>query len=65
MGEGEGSERVLNLDGVLNGGSSMTGELTAMIEPAPEGRLWAFCPETAGAHGHGAQQSTMTLFLGR
>jgi len=28
-------------------------EFTAIIEPAPEGGYWAFCPEVPGANGQG------------
>ncbi len=31
----------------------MTGEFTAIIEEAPEGGYWAFCPEIQGANGQG------------
>ena len=31
----------------------MKGEFTAIIEPAPEGGYWAFCPEVPGANGQG------------
>ena len=31
----------------------MKAELTAIIEPAPEGGFWAFCPEIPGANGQG------------
>jgi predicted RNase H-like HicB family nuclease len=31
----------------------MRGELTAIIEPAPEGGYWAVCPEVPGANGQG------------
>ena len=31
----------------------MKGEFTAIIEPAPEGRVWAICPEVPGAKGQG------------
>jgi predicted RNase H-like HicB family nuclease len=31
----------------------MKGELTAIIEPAPEGGYWAICPEVPGANGQG------------
>uniref|UniRef100_A0A832A245 Type II toxin-antitoxin system HicB family antitoxin n=1 Tax=Desulfacinum infernum TaxID=35837 RepID=A0A832A245_9BACT len=31
----------------------MKGELTAIIEPAPEGGYWAVCPEIPGANGQG------------
>ncbi len=31
----------------------MKGELTAMIEKAPEGGYWAICPEISGANGQG------------
>lgn len=31
----------------------MKAELTAIIEPAPEGGFWAICPEVAGANGQG------------
>lgn len=33
--------------------SAMKGELTAIIEPAPEGGYWAICPEVPGANGQG------------
>lgn len=29
----------------------MKGELTALIERAPEGGFWAHCPEVPGANG--------------
>jgi len=29
----------------------MKAELTAIIEAAPEGGFWAFCPEIPGANG--------------
>ena len=31
----------------------MKGELTAVIEPAPEGGFWAICLEVPGANGQG------------
>lgn len=31
----------------------MKGELTAVIESAPEGGYWAICPEIPGANGQG------------
>lgn len=31
----------------------MKGELTAIIEKAPEGGFWAICPEFPGANGQG------------
>jgi predicted RNase H-like HicB family nuclease len=31
----------------------MHGELTAIIEKAPEGGYWAICPEVPGANGQG------------
>lgn len=31
----------------------MKGELTAIIEKAPEGDFWAICPEVPGACGQG------------
>ena len=31
----------------------MKGELTAIIENAPEGGYWAICPEIPGANGQG------------
>ena len=31
----------------------MKGELTAVIEKAPEGGFWAICPEVPGANGQG------------
>lgn len=31
----------------------MKGELTAIIESAPEGGYWAMCPEVPGANGQG------------
>ncbi len=31
----------------------MKAELTAIIEPAPEGGFWAVCPEFPGANGQG------------
>ena len=33
----------------------MKGELTAIIEKAPEGGYWAICPEVAGATQPGLQ----------
>jgi len=38
-----------------NGGNCiiMKGELTAIIEKAPEGGFWAICPEVPGANGQG------------
>ncbi len=33
--------------------SPMKAEYTAIIEPAPEGGYWAFCPEIPGANGQG------------
>ena len=32
---------------------NMKGELTAIIEAAPEGGYWAICPEVPGANGQG------------
>ena len=32
---------------------SMKNEFTAIIEAAPEGGFWAFCPEVSGANGQG------------
>jgi predicted RNase H-like HicB family nuclease len=32
---------------------TMKGELTAIIESAPEGGYWAICPEIPGANGQG------------
>ena len=32
---------------------AMKGELTAIIEKAPEGGYWAICPEIPGANGQG------------
>jgi predicted RNase H-like HicB family nuclease len=32
---------------------NMRGELTAIIEAAPEGGYWAICPEVPGANGQG------------
>jgi len=32
---------------------NMKGELTAIIEKAPEGGFWAICPEVPGANGQG------------
>jgi predicted RNase H-like HicB family nuclease len=32
---------------------TMKAELTAIIEPAPEGGYWAICPEVPGANGQG------------
>lgn len=31
----------------------MKGQLTAIIEKAPEGGYWAICPEVSGANGQG------------
>ena len=31
----------------------MRGQLTAIIEKAPEGGFWAICPEVPGANGQG------------
>jgi len=31
----------------------MKGELTAIIEKAPEGGYWSICPEISGANGQG------------
>ena len=31
----------------------MKGELTVIIETAPEGGFWAICPEVPGANGQG------------
>jgi len=31
----------------------MKGEVTAIIEKAPEGGYWAICPEVPGANGQG------------
>jgi predicted RNase H-like HicB family nuclease len=31
----------------------MKGEVTALIEKAPEGGYWAICPEVPGANGQG------------
>jgi predicted RNase H-like HicB family nuclease len=31
----------------------MKGELTAIIETAPEGGYWAICPQVPGANGQG------------
>jgi predicted RNase H-like HicB family nuclease len=31
----------------------MKGELTAILEKAPEGGYWAICPEVPGANGQG------------
>jgi predicted RNase H-like HicB family nuclease len=31
----------------------MKAELTAIIEPVPEGGFWATCPEVPGANGQG------------
>jgi predicted RNase H-like HicB family nuclease len=31
----------------------MKGELTAIIESAPDGGFWAMCPEVPGANGQG------------
>ncbi len=31
----------------------MKGELTALLEKAPEGGYWAICPEIPGANGQG------------
>jgi len=36
-----------------SGGRNMKGELTAIIEKAPEGGYWAICPEVPGANGQG------------
>jgi predicted RNase H-like HicB family nuclease len=32
---------------------SMKGGVKAMIESAPEGEFWAFCPEFSGTNGQG------------
>ena len=44
-------------EGILGGGirigETMRGELTAVIEKAPEGGFWAICPEVPGANGQG------------
>jgi predicted RNase H-like HicB family nuclease len=32
---------------------AMKAEVTAIIEPAPEGGYWAICPEVPGANGQG------------
>jgi predicted RNase H-like HicB family nuclease len=34
-------------------GTDMKGELTAIVEKAPEGGYWAICPEVPGANGQG------------
>ena len=34
-------------------GEVMKGEVTAIIEKAPEGGYWAICPEVPGANGQG------------
>jgi predicted RNase H-like HicB family nuclease len=34
-------------------GEDMKGQLTAIIEKAPEGGFWAICPEVPGANGQG------------
>ena len=39
--------------GHVTGASLMKGELTAVIEPAPEGGFWAICLEIPGANGQG------------
>ncbi len=31
----------------------MKADLTAIVEPAPEGGYWAVCPEVPGANGQG------------
>jgi predicted RNase H-like HicB family nuclease len=31
----------------------MKSEFTAIIEPAPEGGYWSYCPEISGANGQG------------
>ena len=31
----------------------MKAEFTAIIEPAPDGGYWAYCPEVPGANGQG------------
>jgi predicted RNase H-like HicB family nuclease len=49
----------------------MKGELTAIIEKAPEGGFWAMCPEVPGANGQGKTveeakenlKEAVTLFL--
>lgn len=46
----------VNLPPTLNWGQAaivMKGELTAVIEPAPEGGYWAICLELPGANGQG------------
>ena len=37
----------------MHKGAAMKGELTAIIEKAPEGGYWAICPEIPGANGQG------------
>jgi predicted RNase H-like HicB family nuclease len=39
--------------GHVTGASLMKGELTAVIEPAPEGGFWAICLEIPGTNGQG------------
>jgi len=41
----------------------MKGELTAIIEKAPEGGYWAFCPEVPGANGQGETVEEAKLSL--
>jgi len=31
----------------------MANDFTAIVEPAPEGGFWAYCPEVAAANGQG------------
>ena len=31
----------------------MKAEFTAILEPAPDGGYWAYCPEVPGANGQG------------
>jgi predicted RNase H-like HicB family nuclease len=40
------------------------GELTAIIEPAPEGGFWAICPEVPGANGQGETVEEAKVSLG-
>lgn len=41
----------------------MKAELTAIIEAAPEGGYWAFCPEIPGANGQGETVEEARLSL--
>ena len=41
------------MNGSSLGADLVKGELTAVIEPAPEGGFWAICLEIPGANGQG------------